>query len=339
MTNNQHTIIKVDDLKTYFHTLDGVVRAVDGVSLEIKAGETLGVVGESGSGKSVTAFTILRLLPKKTSEIVQGEVLFDRGDGNPPIDLTQVDPNGNLIRDIRGNEIAMIFQEPLTSFSPVHTVGDQIAEAVELHQGVDKAEARERAVYMLEQVGIANPNQRFDEYPHQFSGGMRQRAMIAMALSCNPSLLIADEPTTALDVTIQAQILELMKSLQDELGMAIMIITHNLGVIAETADRVDVMYMGRVMESGDVRTIFHRPLHPYTVGLLRSIPKLGAEMKERLRPIPGSVPDPYSVPQGCAFYPRCLAPKSPACMVEVPLVEIEPGHKVRCTLYTQGGGA
>jgi len=338
MTDNQHTIIKVDGLKTYFNTLDGVVRAVDGVSLEIKSGETLGLVGESGSGKSVTAFTILRLLPPKTSQIVQGEVIFDRGDGSPPIDLTTVDPNGSLIRSIRGNEIAMIFQEPLTSLSPVHTIGNQIAEAVELHQQVGKAEARERSIYMLEQVGIANPDQRFDEYPHQFSGGMRQRAMIAMALSCNPTLLIADEPTTALDVTIQAQILELMKKLQDELGMAILIITHNLGVIAEMADRVDVMYMGRVMESGDVRTIFHRPYHPYTVGLLRSIPKLGAQMKERLRPILGSVPDPYSVPSGCAFYPRCLAPKSPGCREEVPLVEIEPGHKVRCTLYSQAGG-
>jgi peptide/nickel transport system ATP-binding protein len=334
ISDNQRYIVRVEDLKTYFYTLDGVVRAVDGVSLEIKPGETLGLVGESGCGKSVTAFSILRLLPLKTSRIVQGKILYDRGDSNLAIDLTTVDPNGDVIRSIRGNEIAMIFQEPLTSLSPVHTVGSQIAEAVELHQKVGEEEAQKRAVEMLEQVGIAMPHQRFHEYPHQFSGGMRQRAMIAMALSCNPSLLIADEPTTALDVTIQAQILELMKSLQDELGMAILIITHNLGVIAEMADRVDVMYMGRIVESGDVRTIFHRPLHPYTVGLLHSIPHLGRRVKERLTPIPGSVPDPFSVPSGCAFYPRCPVPKKSACEEDVPLAEVEPSHKVRCTLYS-----
>ena len=205
---------------------------------------------------------------------------------------------------------------------------------IELHQNVDKREAKARTIDLLRQVGIPNADQRFGEYPHQFSGGMRQRAMIAMALSCNPRLLIADEPTTALDVTIQAQILELMKSLQDELGMAILIITHDLGVIAETADQVAVMYMGRIVESADVRTVFHRPLHPYTVGLMRSIPKLGDLNKERLTPIPGSVPDPFSVPSGCAFYPRCPAPKRDACAAEIPLVELEPGHFVRCTLYS-----
>jgi len=331
---NRHYIVRVQDLKTYFYTLDGVVQAVDGVSLEIRPGETLGLVGESGSGKSVTAFSILRLLPPKTSRIVHGQIFYDRGDGSGPTDLREVDPNGDFIRGIRGNEIAMIFQEPLTSLSPVHTVGSQIAEAVELHQEVSKEEAKERAILMLEQVGIALPQQRFDEYPHQLSGGMRQRAMIAMALSCNPALLIADEPTTALDVTIQAQILELMKSLQDRLGMAILLITHNLGVIAEMADRVDVMYMGRVVESGSVRTIFRRPLHPYTVGLLRSIPHLHRGVKSRLTPIPGSVPDPFSVPSGCAFYPRCPVPKRPACQEEVPLFEAEPDHQVRCTLYS-----
>ncbi|MBN2470606.1 MAG: ABC transporter ATP-binding protein [Anaerolineae bacterium] len=331
-TNNREYIVRVEDLKTYFDTLDGTVRAVDGVSLTIKPGETLGVVGESGSGKSVTAFSILRLLPRRTSRIADGRILFNRRDGSPPLDLTTVDPEGSLIRSIRGNEIAIIFQEPLTSFSPVHTVGNQIAEAVQLHQNMGQKEARERAIYMLEQVQIPNARQRFDEYPHQFSGGMRQRAMIAMALSCNPALLIADEPTTALDVTIQAQVLTLMRSLQEEIGMAIMLITHNLGVIAEMADRVDVMYMGRIVESADVRTIFNRPLHPYTVGLLRSVPELGR--KARLSPIPGSVPDPFSIPEGCAFFPRCLAPKRPECQQEVPLVEVEAGHRVRCTLYS-----
>jgi peptide/nickel transport system ATP-binding protein len=221
----------------------------------------------------------------------------------------------------------------LTSFSPVHTVGDQIAEAVKLHQMSNPQEAKERSIEMLAQVGIASPEQRFGEYPHQFSGGMRQRAMIAMALSCNPKLLIADEPTTALDVTIQAQILELMKALQDEFGMAIMMITHNLGVVAEVADEVAVMYMGKIVESADANTIFKHPLHPYTVGLMRSIPKIGREIKSRLTPIPGSVPDPFSIPSGCAFYPRCPAPKKPACSEEVPLTEIESGHKVRCVLY------
>ncbi|HDQ72818.1 MAG TPA: ABC transporter ATP-binding protein [Chloroflexi bacterium] len=337
MSNNQHRILRVENLKTYFHTLDGIVRAVDGVSLDIEPGETLGLVGESGSGKSITALSILRLLPMKTSRIVEGRILFDRGDGNPPIDLTTVDPAGDLIRSIRGNEIAMIFQEPLTSLSPVHTVGSQIAEAVELHQNVDEEEAKEKAIQMLEQVGIAMPRQRFNGYPHQFSGGMRQRAMIAMALSCNPSLLIADEPTTALDVTIQAQILELMKSLQEEFGMAILMITHNLGVIAEMSERVAVMYMGKIVESGDVNTIFHRPLHPYTVGLMRSIPRLGRRVKARLTPILGSVPDPYAVPSGCAFLPRCPVPKKDACHQahqEIPLFEVEAGHFVRCPLYT-----
>jgi len=330
-TDNDNFIVHIEDLKTYFRTMDGTVRAVDGVSLDVRAGEALGVVGESGCGKSVTAFSILRLLPK-TSDIVEGKILYKRSNGET-IDLTQVDPNGSLIRGIRGNEIAMIFQEPLTSLSPVHTVGSQIAEAVELHQNADAEQARARAIEMLEQVGIALPRQRYEEYPHHFSGGMRQRAMIAMALSCNPQMLIADEPTTALDVTIQAQILELMKYLQDELGMAIMMITHNLGVVAEMCSRVAVMYMGKIVETADVNTIFHQPHHPYTVGLMRSIPHLGRRVKERLVPIPGSVPDPYSIPRGCAFYPRCPAEKSPACKEEVPLVEVQPGHSIRCTLY------
>jgi peptide/nickel transport system ATP-binding protein len=332
-TDERPYIVRLQDLKTYFRTLDGEVRAVDGVSLDVRPGEALGLVGESGCGKTVTAFSILRLLPK-TSRIVQGRIMFDRGSDEPPIDLTTLDPDGEVIRSIRGNEIAMVFQEPLTSLSPVHTVGSQVAEAVELHQCVCEEEARERAIKMLDEVGIALPEQRFDEFPHQFSGGMRQRAMIAMALSCNPALLIADEPTTALDVTIQAQIMELMKHLQQELGMAILMITHNLGVIAEMCSRVAVMYMGKIVESGDVRTIFHRPLHPYTVGLMRSIPHMGRRVKARLTPIPGSVPDPYSVPSGCAFYPRCPAPKKPICSEEVPLLSVEPHHQVRCVLYS-----
>ncbi len=327
-------VVEIDNLKTHFQTLDGIVRAVDGVSLSIHANETLGLVGESGCGKSVTALSILRLLPKKIARIVGGKILYYRGNGDSPIDLARVDPEGTLIRDIRGNEIAMNFQEPLTSFSPVHTIGSQVAEAIELHQCTNKEEARERAIDMLEQVGIAHAAQRYDEYPHQFSGGMRQRAMIAMALSCSPRLLIADEPTTALDVTIQAQILDLMRSLQERLGTAIMMITHNLGVIAEMANRVDVMYMGKVVESAEARTLFHCPLHPYTVGLLRSIPKMGRRVKENLIPIPGSVPDPFSVPSGCSFYPRCLASKRAECLEEVPLEEVGPGHRVRCTLYS-----
>jgi len=327
-------LLQIKHLRTHFFTPDGVVRAVDDVSLEIQAQRTLGVVGESGCGKSVTAHSILRLLPK-SSRIVDGQILFRRRGQDAQVDLAKVDPSGDLIREIRGNEIAMVFQEPMTSLSPVHTIGDQIGEAVMLHQKVSKEEARGRAAAVLEKVGFAGAKDRLDQYPHQLSGGLRQRAMIAMALSCNPSLLIADEPTTALDVTIQAQILELMKALQRQFQMAILLITHNLGVIAEMADQVAVMYMGKVVETSDTRTIFHRPLHPYTVGLLRSTPRLARGTREALTPIPGSVPDPFSIPTGCAFYPRCRAPKREACRAPegVALQEVEPGHWVRCTLY------
>jgi oligopeptide/dipeptide ABC transporter ATP-binding protein len=334
MTSDAKSLLEIKDLKTYFSTADGEVRAVDGITFSIAPRETLGLVGESGCGKSVTAFSVLRLLPLKYARIVQGQINFTRRSGEV-VNLAEVDPRGDLIRSIRGNEIAMIFQEPMTSLSPVHTVGSQIAEAVELHQQVSNAEAIERTVEMLKAVGIANPGQRVDEYPHQFSGGMRQRAMIAMALSCNPSLLIADEPTTALDVTIQAQILELMKSLQQNLQMSILLITHNLGVVAEMSDRVAVMYMGKMVEMASSREIFHKPFHPYTLGLLKSVPKMGKGIKERLFPIAGSVPDPFSIPKGCAFYPRCSAPKKPACSgpEDVPLTQVDTGHWVRCTLF------
>ena len=295
-TKQDNTLISIDNLKTYFKTMDGTVRAVDGVTFEINKGEALGLVGESGCGKSVTAFSILRLLPN-TARIADGTIQYHRSEGEV-IDLTQVDPNGGLIRSIRGNEIAMIFQEPLTSLSPVHTVGSQISEAVQLHQSADAEQARARAIEMLEQVGIASPKQRYEEYPHHFSGGMRQRAMIAMALSCNPQLLIADEPTTALDVTIQAQILELMKFLQDELGMAILMITHNLGVIAQVADEIAVMYLGKILERGTANEIIHQPQHPYTQALLKAIPQLD-QLGGRLKAIGGDIPSPLARPTGC----------------------------------------
>jgi len=331
-TNN---ILEIDNLRVSFRTLEGSVRAVDGVSLTIKRGETLGLVGESGCGKSVTAHSILRLLPKRTSKIDGGRITFQRRN-NEQVDLTSLDPQGDVIRSIRGNEIAMIFQEPMTSLSPLHTIGDQIIEAIQLHQNVNRKEGEERAIQMLRAVGIGNAQQFIKSYPHQFSGGMRQRAMIAMALSCNPALLIADEPTTALDVTIQAQILDLMRKLQEEFGSAILMITHNLGVINETADRVAVMYMGKVVEIAERRTLLSSPAHPYTVGLMQSVPKIGHAVKQRLVPVPGSVPDPNAIPQGCAFFPRCPAKKREAGTdpAGVPLIEIEPGHHVRCTLYS-----
>lgn len=333
--SSQPPLLRISDLKTHFYTPDGVVRAVEDVTLEIEPGKTLGVVGESGCGKSVTAHSILRLLPK-SSRIVGGEIAFRRRNGSV-VNLASIDPSGDVIREIRGNEIAMVFQEPMTSLSPVHTIGDQIGEAIQLHQGASRAVARARAAEMLAKVGFAGAEERLDQYPYQLSGGLRQRAMIAMALSCNPTLLIADEPTTALDVTIQAQILDLLKGLQQQYRMAILLITHNLGVIAEMADHVAVMYMGKVVEKTDTRTIFRRPLHPYTVGLLRSTPRLVAGTRLPLAPIPGSVPDPFSIPVGCAFYPRCRAVKRESCQdpAGVRLREVEPGHFVRCTLYDE----
>ncbi len=332
-------LLEVDDLAVQFSTLEGVVRAVDGVDFSLRNGETLGVVGESGCGKSVTAHSILRLLPPRTAHIPRGAIRFRRSNSDE-VDLLQVDPGSELMQAIRGNEIAMIFQEPMTSLSPMHSIGDQITEAIILHQDSDQQEAEARAIEMLTAVRIGNAKEFIRSFPHQYSGGMRQRAMIAMALSCNPSLLIADEPTTALDVTIQAQILELMRQLQADYSSSIILITHNLGVINEMADRIAVMYLGRIVEIADRKTLLMRPAHPYTVGLIQSVPEMGSDQRKRLYPIPGIIPDPFSVPQGCAFFPRCpVKDKKAACEdpAGVPMLEIEPGHFARCTLYTEHG--
>ena len=332
MKGENNPLLEVNNLKTYFYLDEGILKAVDGVSFKIEKEKVLGIVGESGCGKSVTAQSILRIVPSP-GKTVEGKILL--GQDNKVIDLAQLDPFGKEIRAIRGKEIAMIFQEPMTSLSPIHTIGDQIMEAILLHRDLNKKEARKLTLDMLEKVGIPNPYQRINEYPHQLSGGLRQRAMIAMALSCNPSLLIADEPTTALDVTVQAQILELMKDLQSKFGMAIMYITHNLGVIAEISDEVLVMYLGKVVEHGNVDDIFYNPSHPYTVRLLKSIPKVGEKARTRLDSIKGTVPLPLDLPKGCTFYSRCPEAKDGICNVEDPsLIEIKRGHRVRCFLYS-----
>lgn len=333
MKGENNPLLEVNNLKTYFYLDEGILKAVDGVSFKIEKEKVLGIVGESGCGKSVTAQSILRIVPSP-GKTVEGKILLGQ-DNNKVIDLAQLDPFGREIRAIRGKEIAMIFQEPMTSLSPIHTIGDQIMEAILLHRDLNKKEARKLTLDMLEKVGIPNPYQRINEYPHQLSGGLRQRAMIAMALSCNPSLLIADEPTTALDVTVQAQILELMKDLQSKFGMAIMYITHNLGVIAEISDEVLVMYLGKVVEHGNVDDIFYNPSHPYTVRLLKSIPKVGEKARTRLDSIKGTVPLPLDLPKGCTFYSRCPEAKDGICNVEDPsLIEIKRGHRVRCFLYS-----
>jgi oligopeptide/dipeptide ABC transporter ATP-binding protein len=323
-------LLDVRNLKTYFYTEDGVVRAVDGVTFSIDPERTLGVVGESGCGKSVTARAIMRLI-QSPGKIEAGEIFLNH-DGKT-IDLTKLTPMGKKMRSIRGNKIAMIFQEPMTSLNPVYTIGNQITETITLHQGLRKREARKRAIEMLTAVGISSPEQRVDEYPHQLSGGMRQRAMIAMALSCHPSLLIADEPTTALDVTIQAQVLDLMNDLRKKFGASILFITHDLGVIAKMADHVVVMYLGKIVESAPVRDIFKDPKHPYTHGLMDSIPSLKMSRKKRLVPIKGIVPDPLEAPQGCGFEPRCPSAME-RCKAHIPLLkEVTPNHLVACWLY------
>jgi len=312
--------LEIRDLSVHFHTEDGVARAVDGVSLTVRPGETLGVVGESGCGKSVTALSVVRLLPEPPAVYAGGEVRW-RGR-----DLLRLPP-GEL-RRVRGNEIAFVFQEPMTSLNPVFTVGHQVAEAARVHRGLSRKEARREAVEALRRVGIPSPDRRVDEYPHQLSGGMKQRVMIAMALTCEPDLLVADEPTTALDVTIQAQILELLRRLQDEEGLGVLLITHDLGVVAETAREVAVMYAGRVVEQATAEQLFETPRHPYTRGLFRSLPGLGAP-RGRLESIPGSVPSALDLPPGCRFANRCPRAGEP-CRETPPLEEGAPGHAVAC---------
>ena len=320
-------LLDIKGLKTYFFTEEGVVRAVDGIDLRIDRGETLGVVGESGCGKTVTALSIMRLIPMPPGRIVEGQMVWQNRD------LVTLPPA--QMRKVRGKEISMVFQEPMTSLNPVFTIGEQIAEAIRLHERLGRRDAMAKTVEMLKIVHIPNPERRVKEYPHQLSGGMRQRVMIAMALSCNPKLLIADEPTTALDVTIQAQILDLLNELKAKIGMAVLLITHDMGVIAETAQRVMVMYAGKVVEEAPVKDLFKEPLHPYTQGLLRSIPRIdtAATTKRRLEAIPGVVPSLLNLPKGCKFEPRCPHAK-PVCKDQEPVLkEMKPGHKVSCWLY------
>jgi peptide/nickel transport system ATP-binding protein len=307
MDTSGDPILDVHDLRTYFFLEEGIVKAVDGASFKVFPGRTLGIVGESGCGKSVTAKSILRIV-ERPGRIVSGEIrlrLDSRYGQGTSVDLAQLDPTGSKIRDIRGGEIGLVFQEPMSSISPVHTIGNQLVETIRLHTGVDTQAGRERAIEMLRLVGIPKPERRIDEYGFQLSGGLRQRAMIALALSCHPKILIADEPTTALDVTTQAQILDLLRQLQAQEGMAIVLITHNLGVVAEMCDEVIIMYLGRVVERGPVDAIFHAPKHPYTRVLLRSIPSIHAQVRTKLPTIAGSVPHPYNRPRGCPFHPRC----------------------------------
>jgi oligopeptide/dipeptide ABC transporter ATP-binding protein len=326
MARMAENLLNIENLRTYFRTEAGEAKAVDGVSFTIARGETLGLVGESGCGKSVTSLSIMRLIPDPPGKIVEGSIKYRDQD------LVTL-PDAEM-QKVRGNDIAMIFQEPMTSLNPVYTCGFQIDEAVMLHQNLNATAARVKTVEMLQLVGIPDPEQRANEYPHQLSGGMRQRIMIAMALSCNPDVLIADEPTTALDVTIQAQILELLERLQQELGMAVLMITHDLGVIAEVADRVAVMYAGKIVESADVNRIFEHPRHPYTIGLLESIPKLH-ETKEKLSVIPGTVPDTTRFPEGCRFAPRCGRAEDVCRSDSPPLLAVEDvsgevEHEVAC---------
>jgi len=316
------TLLQVRDLTTEFYTEEGVVHAVDGVSYDVQEGETLGLVGESGSGKSVSALSILRLIPNPPGKIVKGEVFFEGED------ILKMDEEE--VRHIRGNRIAMVFQEPMTSLNPVLTIGRQLTEALELHLKLDNNAAKKRASELLDMVGIPSGGARLNDYPHQFSGGMRQRVMIAMALSCNPKLLLADEPTTALDVTIQAQVLEIMARLSRELGTAVVIITHNLGVVARYADRVNVMYAGRIVETATAAELYARPRHPYTIGLLKSVPRLDQSKKDRLVPIDGVPPDLVHRPTGCSFAPRCQYKIEKCLTDDPPLQPVGDKHESAC---------
>ncbi|MCC6167139.1 MAG: ABC transporter ATP-binding protein [Caldilineaceae bacterium] len=333
-------LLEVNSLKTYFFLDEGTVKAVDGIDFSVAHGKTLCVVGESGCGKSVMARAILGIVPRP-GKVVDGSILFHKRSGasgvsETTVDLAQLDPTGSAIREIRGAEIAMVFQEPMTSFSPVHTIGNQITEAVLLHQEVSKEQASAIAIDMLRRCGLPRAERVLDQFPWSLSGGMRQRAMIARALVCRPSLLIADEPTTALDVTTETQILELMKDLQQELGMAILFITHDLGVVAEMADEVIVMYLGKVVERADVVSLFRAAKHPYTRALLRSIPTIEKERRRRLDTIEGMVPDPYNVPPGCPFHPRCPDFMPGICdVIEPSTYRTADGHLVRCLLYDE----
>jgi len=349
-------ILELKNLKTYFFLEKSTVRALDGIDLTLSDKSTLGVVGESGCGKSVMSMSIMRLIQSPPGKIVQGQILLNlkkthnlksapptlaseppaRAATSPPtrvVDIAQLDPRGRMMRQIRGGEIAMIFQEPMTSLNPLYRIGDQIAEAVKVHQKLGEKEAKERALEMLVKVQISAPKQRSNEYPHQLSGGMRQRVMIALALSCNPSILIADEPTKALDVTVQAQILDLMNQLQQDFGASIILITHNLGVVSHMARQIAVMYLGKIIELGETHDLFHNPLHPYTVGLLNSVPVLGRKGKKILEPIKGMVPTPTSEVKGCAFAPRCPRVVH-ICRERTPLLrQVTPGHETACWLY------
>ena len=325
MAETQLPLISIRELRTYFYTFDGVVKAVDGVDLDIQSGKTYGLVGESGCGKSITALSVMRLVPSPQGRIVNGQILFD---GRDLLELQTTE-----MRRIRGNRIAMIFQEPMTSLNPVFTIGRQISETLRLHRDMNKRQSWDETIALLARVGIPSPQKRVRDYPHHLSGGMRQRAMIAMAMACRPQLLIADEPTTALDVTIQAQILDLIQELKEEFGMAVLLITHNFGIIAETAERTAVMYAGKVVEEADTKTLFESPVHPYTRGLLRALPRIGEKIQKgrhKLYEIPGIVPRLTEDRRGCAFAPRCASYLEECIHAEPDFLEIDPDHRVRC---------
>lgn len=331
--NSADTILEIKNLKTYFFLEKSTVRALDGVDLTLPRKSTLGLVGESGCGKSVMAMSVMRLIQTPPGKIVEGQINLHRKKNDEVVDIVRLDARGPEMRHIRGGEIAIVFQEPMMSLNPLFRIGDQIAEVVQVHQKVGRKEALDRALEMLTRVQISAPRQRLNEYPHQLSGGMRQRVMIALALSCNPSILIADEPTTALDVTVQSQILDLMNQLQADFDTSIIIITHNLGVVSQMADQVAVMYLGKIVEIAETRQVFHDPLHPYTVGLLNSVPVLGRKGQQNLVPIKGMVPMPTDAIRGCAFAPRCPH-VMPVCRERQPVLrEVRPGHQAACWLH------